>query len=301
MSGFKAFKNKIKAHFRPEDRKKVLLLAAAGFGALFVVILCVVLLTGFRHFRDTTIYTGRMFPLFSTADKASVYSYQTNKIRVSVHEYDEYPSHYFVADVRVRDPESFRNVFAGEEFDSGDRYAEDIAKEHNAILAVNSDFNWGLVIRNGELLRAENWDLPMLAMYKDGKMEIIHDQQNADPQKLLRSGVRDTWTFGPVLVENGKNVVDPDEGDSYHPRTALGYYSPGHYCLVVVDGRQSGYSTGILLTDLAELMKSLGCSLAYNFDGGASSQMVVDGKIINRPSVLPPRPHRNMIVVAEPE
>lgn len=93
--------------------------------------------------------------------------------------------------------------------------------------------------------------------------------------------------------------MEADEADSYHPRTALGYYSPGHYCFVVVDGRQSGYSSGILLKDLGTLMEQLGCTLAYNFDGGASSQMVVNNALLNRPSVMPPRPHRNMIIVGE--
>lgn len=281
------------------NKKRAVILCIFGLLALLTVAADVFITASFCRFRDTLIYTGRPFPMFSTADESSVYSYQTGKIRVSVHEYDEYPSHYFVADIRVRDPEDFRSVQSGEKFDSGDRDAVSIAKDNNAVLAVNSDFNWGLVIRNGELMRAENWDLPMLAMYRNGKMEIIYDQLNADPEQLIRSGVRDTWTFGPVLVDEGKCVVTADESDSYHPRTALGYYSPGHYCLVVVDGRQSGYSSGILLKDLGVLMEQLGCRLAYNFDGGASSQMVADGALINRPSVMPPRLHRNMIVVGE--
>lgn len=282
-----------------KDRKRAGILRFFGLLALFTVAADIALTMSFCRFRDTLIYTGRLFPPFSTADESSVYSYQTNRIRISVHEYDEYPSHYFVADIRVRDPKYFRSVLSGEKFDSGDRDALSIAKDNNAVLAVNSDFNWGLVIRNGEVLRADNWDLPMLAMFRNGKMEIIYDQLNADPEQLIRSGVRDTWTFGPVLADGGRNTVEADEADSYHPRTAVGYYSPGHYCFVVVDGRQSGYSSGILLKDLGALMEQLGCTLAYNFDGGASSQMVAGGSLINRPSVMPPRPHRNLIIVGE--
>ena len=282
-----------------EFKQKNRILWVFGLAALLTVTVDIFITVNFCRFRDTLIYTGRLYPIFSTADERSVFSYQSGKVRVSVHEYDEYPSHYFVADICVRNPKYFRSVFSGDTFDSGDRDAVSIAKDNHAVLAVNSDFNWGLVIRNGEVLRESSWDLPMLAMYRNGKMEIIYDQLNADPEKLLRSGVRDTWTFGPVLVDGGRNVVNEDEADSYHPRTALGYYSPGHYCFVVVDGRQSGYSSGILLKDLGSLMESLGCRLAYNFDGGASSQMVVNNALLNRPSILPPRPHRNMIIVGE--
>jgi hypothetical protein len=54
--------------------------------------------------------------------------------------------------------------------------------------------------------------------------------------------------------------------------------------LVVVDGRQSGYSAGMTLGELAELMNSLGARSAFNLDGGGSSAMFVNGQRVNRPS-----------------
>lgn len=63
----------------------------------------------------------------------------------------------------------------------------------------------------------------------------------------------------------------------------LGYYEPGHYCFVVVDGRVK-HSAGLNMENLAKLMADLGCKQAYNFDGGDTSQMYWNGAICNTPS-----------------
>jgi exopolysaccharide biosynthesis protein len=53
---------------------------------------------------------------------------------------------------------------------------------------------------------------------------------------------------------------------------------------VVVDGRQPGWSSGMTLVAFARLFRRLGAARALNFDGGASSTMVVRGRVVNRPS-----------------
>jgi len=70
---------------------------------------------------------------------------------------------------------------------------------------------------------------------------------------------------------------------SHEPRTALGYNNQ-KLILIVVDGRQPGYSTGLSLYELANIMLELGATEAINLDGGSSSTFVVDGEVVNRPS-----------------
>jgi len=70
---------------------------------------------------------------------------------------------------------------------------------------------------------------------------------------------------------------------SHEPRTALGYNSDKIF-LMVVDGRQKEYSTGMTLYEVAEFMRELGAAEAINLDGGASSTFIVNGEVVNRPS-----------------
>lgn len=70
---------------------------------------------------------------------------------------------------------------------------------------------------------------------------------------------------------------------SHEPRTALGYNADKLF-LVVADGRQPKYSTGLTLYELASILSELGATEAINLDGGSSSTFVVDGEVINKPS-----------------
>ena len=96
---------------------------------------------------------------------------------------------------------------------------------------------------------------------------------------------------GPRLVENGRiNVTDlreafrADVRVGLGPRTALGIDKYGRYIMVVVDGRQGFYSTGLTLTELAATMQKLGAVNALNLDGGGSTAMSVRNRVVNRPS-----------------
>jgi hypothetical protein len=91
-----------------------------------------------------------------------------------------------------------------------------------------------------------------------------------------------------VLVRAGKNVARDDKPA---PRTAVGLSADGRWLvLLVVDGRQPGYSVGMSPRQLADEMIRLGCAQALNFDGGGSTTMVARHKktgkyqLLNRPS-----------------
>lgn len=95
---------------------------------------------------------------------------------------------------------------------------------------------------------------------------------------------------GPLLVENGKrNVRSASEqiaGDIAYgraPRTAIGVKKDGTVILLVVDGRRAT-SAGMTLEEVARYMIRLGAWSALNFDGGGSSEMVLNKKILNNPS-----------------
>ena len=93
------------------------------------------------------------------------------------------------------------------------------------------------------------------------------------------NGILDVWSFGPALLDSeGKSISGfTDTVAGANPRSAIGYYEPGHYCFVAVDGRNAEGSSGYTLDELSQLFENLGCAVAYNLDGGQSSVMVWDG------------------------
>lgn len=94
-------------------------------------------------------------------------------------------------------------------------------------------------------------------------------------------------SFGPALIENSQVAVDSaDEvgkAMASNPRTAIGIIDDKHYVLVVSDGR-TDESKGLSLKELADFMKELKVTTAYNLDGGGSSTMYFNGQIINKPT-----------------
>ena len=115
------------------------------------------------------------------------------------------------------------------------------------------------------------------------------------------------WAIGgsPVLAQSGSPNPQDAPGDytqGRHPRTAVGWTSAGEMLLVTVDGRQPGYSVGMTLRELADLLVSLGAVEAMNLDGGGSTTFVVDSRVVNRPSDPDgERAVKNALVVTVPE
>ncbi|MCK2219486.1 phosphodiester glycosidase family protein [Actinomadura sp. ATCC 31491] len=94
------------------------------------------------------------------------------------------------------------------------------------------------------------------------------------------------------LVRNGqvKITAKRDGHDSVnmilrrHPRTLLGVTRNGSLILATIDGRQPGVTVGANFHEAAQFMRWLGARQAINLDGGGSTAMVVNDKLVNRPS-----------------
>jgi Phosphodiester glycosidase len=107
-------------------------------------------------------------------------------------------------------------------------------------------------------------------------------------------GSLDAIGGGPVLVKDGVPVqqsgenFSADQLDHRHPRTAVGQLADGSYLFVVAEGRSS-QSAGVKMWGLAQTMAELGAVTAINFDGGGSSTLSFDGRVLNVPSDGRPR------------
>ena len=204
---------------------------------------------------------------------------------------------YYVADVVLSDATTLRSAFADNAF--GENITETtstIAEDNGAVFAINGDYygfrDTGIVVRNGVAYRDEG-AREGLALYTDGTVEI-YDETTTSADELVADGVWNTLSFGPAIVADGAIVdgiedVEVDTNVGNHsiqgdqPRTAVGVVGPNHLVFVVVDGRSPGYSEGVTMTELAEIMQGLGATTAYNLDGGGSSTMYFDGELVNDP------------------
>ncbi len=225
--------------------------------------------------------------------------YNTDRLKVSIEQKQKDGMTYFVADVQLTDVSQFKTAFAGDDFRSGIYEAvSDIAGRYSPVIAINADFcryhREGVIIRNGELLRAQNIKKHhLLVVDKDGNLSAETDRsgkQGLVANRLEQAETWQTFEFGPVLVENGEPVelpksfyVNCNEGYD-NPRTAIGQKGPLHYVIIVVDGRRDGYSTGASIPQVQQLFLDEGVDFAFNLDGGGSTTLYFLGEVINMPS-----------------
>jgi len=204
---------------------------------------------------------------------------------------------YYVADVILTDATALRSAFAQNSF--GENIIETtsaIAQANDAVFAINGDYygfrDTGIVIRNGVVYR-DSGAREGLAFFLDGSV-TVYDETTTTADELVAAGVWNTLSFGPAILEQGQVVagiedVEIDTNFGNHsiqgeqPRTAVGVIDDNHLVFVVLDGRSPGYSAGVTLTGLAEIMQSLSVQTAYNLDGGGSSTMYFGGSVVNDP------------------
>ena len=201
---------------------------------------------------------------------------------------------YTVADVQLRDISRFLVGLAGDKPNGGHEALSAMSQRLGAILAVNGDqygdHKYGIIIRNGELIRVHDTTRNMLIVDKNGDMTVDadrkHDDFEAIAQQLMAENVIHTFEFGPELVRDGHTVEFSKEFDvistrdtRLEPRTGIGQIGPMHYVIIVVDGR--GDSKGISLQNFAQMFVDYGAQVAMNLDGGGSAEMTFMGEIIS--------------------
>lgn len=219
-------------------------------------------------------------------------SYSDGNISITITEHRQNDTTIYVADVRLSSAGYLKTAFANNAYGKNvTAKTSEIAEENNAILAINGDYYGtqedGYVLRNGILYRNDpKRDREDLVIYQDGSFEII-TEVSVSADVLLNNGAHQILSFGPALVTDGNISVtkgqEVGKAMASNPRTAIGIIDDLHYVFVVSDGRTED-SEGLSLYELAEFMQSLGTAKAYNLDGGGSSTMVFNGKVINNPT-----------------
>ena len=169
-----------------------------------------------------------------------------------------------------------------------------VSEREGAIIAMKAggfyDPDWngngalphGVVFSNGEIVSEfaqANVGGGFIGFTKEDKFVL----GSMSKYEAINMGMRDAVQFGPFLIVNGKrSFVKGNGGWGIAPRTAIGQRQDGIVLFLVINGRLAN-SIGADMIDLCDIMENYGAYNAANLDGGSSSELVINGKIINTP------------------
>lgn len=141
--------------------------------------------------------------------------------------------------------------------------------------------NIGYAVCEGKIVGLPRKNRPSLIIYNDGKVEFANVVKGKEP-----ANVRNAVSGFQFVLRDGKPVGD--KRMILHPRTFYGLSKDRKtFYILVVDGRQKGYSEGFALSEGAKFLTYLGASDGLNMDGGGSTTLVTcrNGKsaVVNTP------------------
>ena len=170
----------------------------------------------------------------------------------------------------------------------------EIARDNGAIAAVNAGgFDdpsgtgtgktpYGVIFHNGRLIWEENDEAEEDLIGLDQNGVLVTGSYTVPEMEAMN--IEEGVSFGPTLIKNGEKMVTSAANDQWGigPRTAIGQKQDGTILLLVIDGRQID-SPGATILDVQNILYGAGAWTAANLDGGSSTTMYYNGKVINHP------------------
>jgi exopolysaccharide biosynthesis protein len=162
----------------------------------------------------------------------------------------------------------------------------DMTKRYGATIGVNGggfyddgkvskDIPFGYIIENGKVIyKSHSRESDIIGMSNDNKLMLVH----ATGEKAVEMGMRDGLEFGPFLIINGKRQTNLKQTKA--ARNMIAQRDDGIILFLVTDGLS--YS-GITFNEGIDVLEKYGATTAANLDGGASTQLVVNGELLNSP------------------
>jgi len=195
--------------------------------------------------------------------------------------------------VTISDPKKLR-IAVPEKQGKGEKVSS-MVKRTGAILGVNGggfiDPNWegngfqpeGIVMSGGKIFyndKGANGSVNVVGIDKEGRM--IAGKYKVS--ELVAMGVQEAVSFSPRFIVNGVGQIKSQaDGWGIAPRTSMAQTKDGSILFCVIDGRQK-HSIGATLYDVQQIFLAHGAVTAANLDGGASSVLVHNNEIVNKPS-----------------
>ena len=253
--------------------------------------------------KDNWTYDGKL----PVGYQDSTIEVTTEKSHVSVKVKGKSVKHeVWVIRIKIQDASQLRTAVSKDTYNGrGQAKGEDIAKSKNAVVAMNGDFfkyenDVGYVVRQGEFIRDATDNkrgriFDMLIVDSEGDFHVVYsattDKIDAFIEETLTPQGRtilDAFNLGPVLVLNGEaqdiSASEAARQGSYqwkYPQQRIALVQTGHleYAIVEVYGKTDS-SAGMTLEEFAALIaeKVPDAMVAYNFDGGGSTNLIMNGK-----------------------
>lgn len=204
-------------------------------------------------------------------------------------------ANYTFSEVKIAHPSQFRRFLADGTYGSERQYyTTDMAASVNAVTASNGDFYkfrpFGIVVYNGKVCRVDS-RVDTCFVDDQGQLIFVRAGQITDWDAAQRfvdeHNIRFSMAFGPVLIEDGKNVVPYDyilgEINGNFSRAAICQVEQLHY-LLAVTGYEEQYRFMPTTGDFGDVLVKMGVKRAYCLDGGQTAAIVTGDKLINRPN-----------------
>ncbi len=197
------------------------------------------------------------------------------------------------SEVKIANGSQLRRKIAGDTYSTGIRYyATDMAKECNAVVAINGDFydfrTIGVTVYQRQLYRFVPDKLDSCHFTSSGDMLFSYSGELTDEastqQFVNDNDVIFTLSFGPVLVDNGElktiSSYPIGEIERTYSRSAIGQLDSLHYFLITVN-YGDGFTVAATVNQMGQFIYSKGVQKAYELDGGQTSLIIMNGETVN--------------------
>lgn len=247
--------------------------------------------------RPEAIYNKRIVSKLGTPYQ----TVQSSRIRIELYKLNPGTYHGYAMKVKLKDTSAMKMVL-GKDVLGGAETTLQAVNRYGAVAGINAGgfadqggkrYPLSTTVLNGKYLtgfQPSFKDLAFVGLNQSGKLigGKFYSQQQLDNLQPLFGA-----SFVPVLLQNGYKTVIPDKWKTapYRaPRTVIGNYKDDQLLIIVVDGYNENGNSGATLEELQNKLINLGVLDAYNLDGGGSSSLILNGKVINNPSDKALRP-----------
>lgn len=241
--------------------------------------------------RPEVIYDRRITSRLGTA----IERVDSDNLRMELYRIHQDTYNGYAVKIKLKNPKAMKMTLGKDKLGSAETTMQAV-KRYGAIAGINAGgfadgggkrYPLSTTVLNGDYLNgfeASYKDLSFVGMNKNGKLigGKFHSKSELDALNPAFGA-----TFVPTLLKNGSKNPIPDKWKSSPkraPRTVIGSYKDDQILLMVIDGYNERGDSGATLEELQNKLANLGVRDAFNLDGGGSSSLIFNRRVVNHPS-----------------